>query len=154
MSFIGPALMSILANIFCDLCTWTSKQMVLQFQNIPGIGHNLEPLERVIQEKFIPASLADYPPSELDAPSWHSQQDGRDGLKIHSSNAELCFGASSNITTPISIQVSESIATSIKGKPSSSLCEIQNGKPNSLKSKEILRNFLLFNMSAGVCQTK
>ena len=55
--FIGIALMTMLANTFCYLCTWTSKQMVLQFQDIRGIGHFLEPLERVIQEKFIPAIL-------------------------------------------------------------------------------------------------
>ena len=98
MSFI--ALMTILANTFCYLCTWTSKQMVLQFQEIPRIGHLLQPLERVIQEKFIPPFLDDHPHPELNAPSWHSPQDGRDGLTILSSTAELCFRGNNQHNRP------------------------------------------------------
>ena len=151
MSFI--ALMTILANTVCYLCTWTSKQMVLQFQEILGIDQLLQPLKRVMQEKFIPPFLDDHPHPELNATSWNSPQDGRDGLTILSSTAELYFGAVSNITAPIAIHISVPVATSIKGK-AIKFFEIQNGKPNSLKWKKSLINFLLLNKSAGVCQTK
>ncbi len=140
MSFIGPALLTILANIFCYLCTWTSKQMVLQFLDILGIGHLLEPLESVIQEKFIPAILEWPSSSRIEClPSWHSQEDGRVGAdNMFLYCWILLWGIKQQLQQP---QLPTKYLTlwllASKQKLSRYLSEIQNAKLNLLKQKEI-----------------
>ena len=76
-------------------------------RTIPGIGHLLEPLEQVIQEKFIPAITTGRPScskiehSLLSLPA----RMGGLGLTIPSADAEHCYEASSKITAPIAAMI-------------------------------------------------
>ena len=115
MSFIGPALMTILANTLLPMyMDKHANGLTLpgHSRDSPPFGSSREGRPRDVHFSHPWMAIL----IQLNACSWHTQQDRRDGLTIRSSNAELCFGASSNTTTPIAIQVSDPIATSIEGK--------------------------------------
>jgi hypothetical protein len=71
-------------------------------RTIPDIGHLLEPLDKVIQEKFIPAITGRAPCSELERALLALPASlGGLNLSIPSSEAMDCFEASTKITAPI-----------------------------------------------------
>ena len=115
-------------------------------RTIPGIGHLLEPLEQVIQEKFIP-TLTGRPSCSKTERSLLalSARMGGLGLTIPSSHTEHCFEASSKITAPIAamiaLQGKDPMSASIESKAIKS--SVRNAKrDNQLAEADAIFNEL------------
>ena len=107
-------------------------------RTIPGIGHLLEPLEQVIQEKFIPAitgrpSCSKIERSLLALPA----RMGGLGLTIPSADAEHCYEASSKITAPITamiaLQGKDPMSASLESKAIKS--SVRNAKRDNQRAE-------------------
>ena len=115
-------------------------------RTIPGIGHLLEPLEQVIQEKFIPAITGRPACSKTECSllALPAKMGGL-GLTISSSDAGHCFEASSKITAPIAamiaLQGKDPMSASIESKAIKS--SVRNAKrDNQLAEAEAIFNEL------------
>ena len=100
---------------------WQASKWSFISRTIPGIGRLLEPLEQVIQEKFIPAITGCPPVSSMERSllALPARMGGL-GLTDPTSYAEHCFDASRRITAPIAamiaLQGSDPISSSAKVK--------------------------------------